>query len=821
MTSRANWRKTALYTALTAVGVTNMPSHSLAQGMVLEEVVVTARKREESLQDTPVAVTALDNEALREAGIRNLSDLNQVVPNIEVADANGNAGLANIYIRGVGQRNSGANVDSGVGIYIDGIYVGRPDGALLDVNDIQSIQVLRGPQGTLFGKNTTGGALVFTTNKPVEEFEAFVGARVGNYDRLDADFMLNVPLTDNLFTRLSGVTKQRDGYIDNAFDGEEYVDEDRSSLIWQTRWLPSDDLTLDLNLNWSETDQKARPQKCFPVDELVGWQSTLFDQLAVVPATGRTYDDFCEDAAAAGGGDPRTVLSDLGGEYKTENKGASLTLDWALSDNLSFKSITGWRYTEAGQDDELDHTATPYLHRTNHVHPISKPSETDQYTQEFQLTGSGFNDRLQYVTGLFWFKEDTGGRINVSYIGPYDPAIGNLIMINSTATEWAAENEAIAAFAQVEWAFNDNWRLTAGIRYTDEDREVERIRNYIDTDTLDLNGGSASHLGSGLYSVERPGFELNPNFGFEFGDRTTGEVSNDDVSGMASLQYLLEGNGWVDDGSVYLTYAEGFLSGGLSEGPSGSLDEFEPEEVENWELGFKLDMFDRRLRVNGAIFSTDYINRQLTTIKIDPNTQRPSGATINAKKSKIEGIELETIWLVTERLMINFNMTINDGDIEEFNDNQLTVADSGEVAANCERLNLSLIEVDSCLIDRSDENLPRLPEETYMLAAQYMLDTSLGTFMPRIQGSWKFDIEYCFEPSSCDVGYWLEDKQFDLSARVTWISANEKWIGAIYGTNLTDEDYFNGGTALTDASGLGGHAYSAPRMYGAELQYRF
>jgi len=633
--------------------------------------------------------------------------------------------------------------------------------------------------------------------------------------------MLNVPVTDTLFTRLSGVTKKRDGYIENLFDGEEYVDEDRSSLIWQTRWLASEDLALDLNLNWAETNQTARPQKCFPVDGLVGWQSTLFDTLALLPATGRTYDDFCEDAAAAGGGDPRKVLSDLGGEYNTENRGASFTLDWAISDTLRFKSITGWRYTEAAQDDELDHTATPYLHRTNNVHPFSAPAQTDQYSQEFQLTGSAFNERLQYVTGLYWFKEENEGRINVSFVGPYDPAIGGLFLVNATATEWAAENEALAVFSQVEWAFNDNWRLTAGLRYTDEDREVERTRYAIDGDTLDANGGGASPLGSGLYAVQRPGFAYNPNFDFEFSDRTTDEVSNDDVSGMASLQYLLGGNDWLDEGSLYLTYSEGFLSGGLSEAPSGDLEEFEPEEVENWEFGFKLDMFDRRLRVNGAVFSTDYTNRQLTTVAIDPTTQRPSGATINAKETSIEGIELETTWLVTDRLMINFNMTINDGDIEEFDDIQLTLATDPDVPAGCQRIDLTILQVDECLNDRSSENLPRLPEETYLLAAQYFWDTSVGTFMPRIQGSWKFDIEYCFEASSCDSGYWLEDKQFDLSARLTWISRDEKWIGAIYGTNLTDEDYFNGGTALTDASGLGGMAYTAPRMYGAELQYRF
>ena len=165
-------RATVLSALITAIGLAGETPLALAQDNVLEEVIVTARKREESLQETPVAVTALNADQLRDAGIRNLADLNQIAPNIEVSSANGTAPLANIYIRGVGQRNTGPNIDSGVGIYIDEVYIGRPDGALLDIYDIQSVQVLRGPQGTLFGKNTTGGALVFTTNRPSDEFEA-------------------------------------------------------------------------------------------------------------------------------------------------------------------------------------------------------------------------------------------------------------------------------------------------------------------------------------------------------------------------------------------------------------------------------------------------------------------------------------------------------------------------------------------------------------------------------------------------------------------------------------------------------------------------
>jgi iron complex outermembrane receptor protein len=804
---------------LTCTGLPFLSPPAGAQN-VLEEVVVTARKREESLQEAPVAVTALTSASLREAGVRNLADLNQIVPNIEVQSYNGNAGVGNIYIRGIGQRNTGPNIDSGVGIYIDDVYLGRPDGGLLDVTDIESVQVLRGPQGTLFGKNTTGGALVFTTVRPQEEFGGSIEVRAGNYDRLDIAGVLNVPLTDTLLTRLSVNSIQRDGYIDNHYDGDEYVDEDRISAIGQVRWLVSDDFTADLNFNYSDTDQTARPQKCVPVPGVIGWQAQLFNGISVTPATGRTYDDFCQDAADVG--DEYDVISDLGGGYEAETQGAGLTLNWDISDSLALKSVTAWRYTDAAQDDELDHTAIPWLHRTQTVHPDSTNRETDQYTQEFQLTGSAFDERMQYVAGAYWFKEQTDDNRAVNFLGPFDPGIAGFFMLNSTSTLLEAENEAWAVFSQVEWSFNDNWRTTVGVRYTDEDRELYRKRYNIDQETLGVNGGVIAPAFNGAWIVDRSVFEYNPGFGFVTRDVTEDSVGADDTSFMGSIQYVINEPDWIDTGSIYLTYSEGFLSGGLSEAPTDEFDIFEPEEVENWELGFKLDMLDRRLRVNGVFFYSDYKNRQLTTLVVNLQTNSPAGATINAAESTISGFELESTWLATPELELTFNMTFNDGDIDDFDDVQVLAADpTTPIGSGCDRVDLTFVVIDQCPKDRSNENLPRLPEETYFLAAQYTLQSGWGTFIPRVQASLKKDIDYCFDATSCETGLWLEDEQFDLSARVTWISSDGKWIGAIYGSNLTEEDHIIGGTALLESAGVGGIAVAPPRMYGAELKYSF
>lgn len=786
--------------------------------LVLEEVIVTARKRAESLQESPVAVSAFSAAKLAEAGASTLADLNQLVPNIEVQNGNGTGGVANIYIRGIGQRNTEPNLDSGVGIYIDGVYLSRADGALLDVNDLQSVQVLRGPQGTLFGKNTTGGALVFNTNRPSEVFEGSAGAKVGNYGTQDANLAVNIPINDQWMTRLSMVSKKSDGYIENEIDGDDYVDADRLSAIWQLRWLPSDELTLDLNANWSKTAQKARPQKCKVLNSGGGWQSQLFDALYITPDTGRTYVDFCRDGENAGGGDPRVVQSDIGGDYNAETKGLSFTADWELNDEMSLKSITAWRNTEAAQDDELDHTAVPFLHRTQNVHPSRGGRDTDQFSQEFQLTGEALNGSVQYVSGLYYFEEQTNASSTVTNIGPYDNAIFGF-GFRGDSNIASTDNKSAAAYTEIDWEFAESWRLTIGARYTWETREYKEIELLVDGSTLSTGSDPVTEVspGAGLWIVGSD-FSFNPNYGFTQGGTIEGDVSNTDFTPKASIQYIFDGEGFINSGSTYFTYSEGFRSGGLSEAATGDIEEFDPETVTNLELGLKLDMLENRLRVNVAAFHMAYQDQQFTTVVINPNTGNPSGATINVDESTIQGIEIETTFLPIDNLELTMNATFNDGKFDEFTDTQLTSGVRGTVPEGCVQSDLTAVVVDACEIDRSGENMVRLPEKTVFLAAQYQIITPIGAVIPRLQASWKYGVEYCFDASSCASDLWYADKQYNVDARLTWIP-DEQWRVAFYGTNLTNEDYIIGGTALADTSGVGGIVFNPPKMYGAELMF--
>ena len=806
-------------------------AHAEESGFELEEIVVTARKRQENLQQTPLAVSAFSGENLEQRGILNIAGLNKAVPGIEVQAGNGVAGVANIYIRGVGQRNTEPNLDSGVGVYLDGVYISRSDGALLDMNDVASVQVLRGPQGTLFGKNTTGGALLIETNRPVQEFEGKASVTVGNYDQLDASLVVNVPLVDEtLYTRLSLMSVARDGYIDNRTLGTEYNDADRLSGIWQLRWLPAENLTADLNLNYAETEQRPRGLQCQPssVNFGEGWLATLQNGFVQPSYGGKSLEDFCLDSASTGKDE---TLQDLGGGYWADNTGASLTLNWEIAGSLALRSISAWRNTQAGQNDDLDPLSIPFLHRSNDAHPFAAQRDTDQYSQEFDFTGEAMGDLLSYIAGLYYFKEETTDSTTVGITGPFyiqNPAIPpalDAVYYNGTATELLVDNEAWAAFLQGDWSLSENWELTTGLRYTKETRELTR-NSFLPVQST-LSTGPFVIPSSGIFLMQKGSF--NPLHDFYLSDVDSDDVDDDAWTPLVSLSYQMEDVGFIETGNAYLTWSKGFRSGGLSEAPSADLEEFDPEEVDSIELGFKFDAFERRLRVNAALFYLQYDDRQLTTIVVSPEG-RIAGATVNAKESSVTGFELESTVLPVDNLELTFNATWYDGEIGEWEDVQLGLNEStagggvfvpsgpGCVASATSVAGVGTVE--SCIIDRSDENLPRLPDRTFLVAAQYFLGTAVGTFVPRIEYSKKYEIESCFDRLSCVSGDFLSDHE-DLSARLSWLSVNERWSVSAYVNNITDEDFVIGGQPLYDSWGFGGYVYAPPRMYGAELTYRW
>lgn len=815
-------KRLALVVSTLSVSLMTPALPALAQDLVLEEVIVTARKRQESLQDSPVTVTALSGKALLEAGIAGMGDLNNIVPGIDVQSGNGASGKANVFIRGVGQRNTGLNIDSGVGIYLDGVYLARSDGGLLDINDSQSVQVLRGPQGTLFGKNTTGGALVYNTNRPTDKFEGSLLLRAGDFNRRDGQLTLNMPLSDSVYTRLSLSSIKRDGFFKNLSTGNDYSDEDRLSGIWQLRWAASDALTLDLNVNYSKQNQFARGQKCLPAPDYTGWQEgALNELLANSNFALKTLAEQCQASAALG------IDEGMGDEgrdskYFSEGKGVSFTADWALSDELSLKSISAWRQSVGSLDNDLDGLPAVAVFQSLHFHPEAVPQKTNQYTQEFQLNGSAFNGKLDYVTGLYWFKESTADHAQVSEVASAALAFPGIFVVRSDKTELRARNEAWAVYSQADWNFSDRWRATVGLRYTSEQREFSRTRSELDPDTLTTSPtASVISLGGAFLLTEPDTF--NPNWGFRNPVVTPAlNVKDSELTPMMSLQYRFDSGDFIDSGTAYFTASRGYRSGGISEAPDGTFEVFDPETVDNFELGIKIDTWDQRLRINAALFYSAYNDRQLTTIVINRRLQSPAPATFNAPESTIQGFELETTLLPYKGLELTFNASFNKGDINEFEDVQLVAATlaPGQSCADIQGISLGASCVQEFTIDRSDEDLVRLPEQTFYFAAQYRYQGDFGTFIPRLQYSVKKGVEHCFDRNSCLSGLWQADEK-DLSMRLTWISPNEGFSASAYANNLTDERYLIGGQPLVDTFGFGTAVYNPPRMIGAEFSYRW
>lgn len=822
---------TALCIAVASAYTTLVSIPTSAQ-MVLEEVIITARKREETLQETPLAVTALSGDQLRSEGLRNLSDLSRIVPNIDIAtDAQ-----AQIYIRGVGARNPSINYDSGVGVYIDGAYISRMQGGLMDNVDLASVQVVRGPQGTLFGKNTTGGAIIYTTNRPVDEWEGDFEVRAGNLGRQDVQATINVPLIEGtLNSRFSAWSVHRDGYVDNLWDGTKRNEEDRLGARGQLRWLPSDAVTVDLNFSYTETDQAGFGQNCVPIDQ--AGAGFLANQLAplLVGTTGQTYAEHCAANGALG---IDTVINDYFNPNTEEEFSQGIaTVEWDISDSTTLKSITTWRDIQSQGPTDVDAIGIPLLTAgASPNNPAVGGFQTDIFSQELQLNGSAFNDRLSFATGLYYFEEEGNVSLTAGQ-GPLSsdrfpgapvplPGTTNFLFYNFSLLENESKNDSIAAYAQFDWELAEQWTLSAGIRYTDESRDFRRTRRVpaasLGTpDAQPLGGVVGGEVQAWLLPGGIQSFDIGHDFVVSINpqDDQTVTVESDDWTPMLSLGYSFDSLGWVDSGSAYLTYSEGFLSGGVSENLDPLTDllaTFRPENVKNYEFGVKLLGLDSRLSLNAAVFHMDYSDRQLSSVRLNPTTGSPQASAINAEESSVSGVEIETVWLPLSNLELRANVSFNDGKIDTFDDIQILGGGTGTLLGlDCTAIAGGL---EACAVDRSDEDLPRLPKHTFTLGARMEFAVADGTLAPQISYNYRDSVEYCQDRGSCVSGAYQQDRE-DLSASLTW--SNDSWRVRLWANNLTDDRFIGGGQFITDTLGnIAGH-YNTPRTYGLDLGFKF
>ncbi|WP_289083641.1 TonB-dependent receptor [uncultured Spongiibacter sp.] len=831
---------------------------------MIEEVIVTARKRAESIQETPVAVTAITGDSLREQGILGAQELSKSVPSLQI----NNSTSPQIFIRGIGQRAPFARFDPSVSVYLDGIFIPRPDGQLLDTIDVDSVQVLRGPQGTLFGKNNTGGALVFTLTKPGEEFGGYIEGSLGNYNEQRLQAAVDLPINDELLTRISVNTRRRDGFLKDA-TGRENQSIDRLSAIFQTRWLASDDLTIDGFAFVGRTRENFPSYHC----RIINDDALFVDGLGILwpgdtdPNNPSAYRDNCAANARESQKDLHTNQGDSQRQHKDQDElMLGLTFDYQFNADHSMKSIIGYRdATKYNPQTTADEGGPAEFLRAD----LLDDSLQESLTFELQFNGVLF-DSVDYAAGIFWQDEYKSERFNtanplvgsepIDFLGLAAGQAGlDLDMLTdllsgitglipggtvplvaaalplATVQDFDIDGETFAAFTQATWHITDHLELTVGGRYTEETRdsylvtrsadlaEVTSIVSSADPRFVPLlpSMGAMAFLGrwsqdplsiaNNILRERFPGDIRAPLGDAKIDER---EDTFRQFTPMASAAYifpeeLLDGS-LINSAMVYATWSNGFKSGFQEPFGLDGLSVVEPEELENREVGIKIDALERSLRVNLAAYSMTFQNMHLITVNVDSNNTLVVGSQ-NAGESLIEGAELEVMWFPSMNTMVNFTYSNNNYRYEEFMDNDLkSLALRGEFVP----------------IDRSDEEFAVSPEETAALGIQYTLNTEFGRFVPRLDASYKSDIYL-----GLDRGAWEASKRKEaltyadayvlFDARLSWSNDADDLSVAAYVKNLTDERYDIGAVAAGDSIGTLTTVLGDPRTYGIELRKTF
>tara|TARA_R110001599_G_scaffold222763_2_gene421952 strand:- start:15826 stop:18030 length:2205 start_codon:yes stop_codon:yes gene_type:complete len=572
---------------------------SLGHAAALEEVVVTARKRTENLQRTPISITALSGEELARAGINQLTAIERQTPNLNfTVGTGGGSSTVNAFLRGVGEFDFILTTDPAVGLYLDGIYLARAFGANMELADVERIEVLRGPQGTLFGKNSIGGAISVITRKPTGESSAEFGLATGSRNLGEVSFYGQTALTDTLSGSISYLRRKADGWQERP--GDDAGDIDLSTARAILNWAPTDSFESTLSVDWHEQDQTGYP------NVMLTWQDgTLFGDLwnQLNPDNPCCTPNANIDVSGIEGPLPNDDV---------EGMGITWTNTWQVNDTLEFKSITGYRETEALFGRDGDNSALNYsgdIHDQDH----------DQFSQELQLVGT--NGALEWVGGLYYFTEDTRD-------------LTDLIIIQGLGTSVSFDNRqetsSYAAYAQVSYAVSEQLDVFAGIRYTEEEKDfTQQISNY-DFGVPHVFAIPGVPVSSCAFDEPTAYFDCSQDW------------SNTSPKIGASWQMN-------DDVMAYAHVSRGFRSGGYNGrafGSAADLQEYEPEILTGYEAGIKADLLGRSLRLNGAVFYNDYEDIQVLI------TRAGSVAVENASSASIEGVELEATWLPVEAFQL-------------------------------------------------------------------------------------------------------------------------------------------------------------------------
>ena len=763
----------------------------------LEEIVVTAQQRAESLQDVPVSVAAVTAKKISDSGIVDLQGLSELVPNFSINET----GISTtVTIRGISSGiNSG--FEQSVGMYNDGIFYGRDQLARVPMIDMERVEVLRGPQGILFGKNSIAGAVSQISAKPTDEFEGSVTALYEpDHGETDLRMVLSGPLTDNLSGRLAVMTRELDGYVKNTELGVDEQNEDEQVVRATLRWDVNDSVTATLKSSQSTFD-------------VLGRDMEVYQSFGHLEALNSVYNS---PTAPWSVDTELNYIADNNGHFSNnEVNNSTLTVDWDL-EGLTLTSVTGYVDYEFTESCDCDFTGAP-------VFDAGRQEEYQQLSQEFRLT-SDLGSNFDYIAGLFFQDTDLTyadqiqlpdptvvntalGLLGAGALQPFAPG-------SSTDRTFNQEGEVIALFAQGTWSVSEALRLTVGGRYTEEKKDANRQQRHKANATF---GGQympavTADPVSGAYNV------LYGIFAIEAYDQINGKLDDSSFSPVVTMEW--DAN---PDTMVYATWTKGYKSGGFDARSNGHPDasvnnglksgaaitgswEFANEEATSVELGSKMSLADGAAELSVAWYMTDYTDLQVSQF------DGTLGFNVtNAGEAKVQGIEADGRWALTDNITLTGSVAYLDFNYEKFPNSQCYFQQEDTDGDK--------------LCDAGGERKEFTPELQANLGAAWASEMSNGLEL-NASLDVSFMDEYLYaanlDPRSKQDAYSM------VNARIALAGSEGAWELALLGRNLTDETVINfggntplGGT-LTGGAGNSYYAFvNRPRNIALQVNYSF
>ncbi len=725
----------------------------------LERIEVTARKTVESIQEVPIALTSVGAIEIAEKGISTVVELQQMSPNTTLQKSRGTNSTLTAFIRGVGQEDPLWGYEPGVGIYVDDIYMARPQGAVLDILNVERIEVLRGPQGSLYGKNTIGGAVKYVTKKMTGDTELSVRGTVGTYSQKDLKIAGQLPLIeDTLYLGVSYANLNRDGFgkfITSALPGQdnENYNKDLEAYRITLEYAPTDDLFIRLNYDNTVDDSNSK-----------GGYRLLPSLLTDAPVPDSKYDSY----------------TSLPTRNKVENEGINLTVEWDINNEFAFKSITSKREGYSPTNIDFDNTSLP-------IFDVPAIYDDEQFTQEFQL--NYVTDNLNMVTGLYYYTADSCGQFD-AILGVLGQALGAPGLTREV--RGCSNGDSIAAYAQGSYNVTEKLSVTAGARYTKDEKEATVYNGLI-------------------FSNVYPETDWIPGY-----------VRDENVINASVPKVLDDKEDWsrftprlgveyqaTPDVMVYASYAQGFKSGTFNPRASTPEPAANPEIVDSMEMGFKSDLGDY-VRLNMTVFTLDHKDRQYISVIPDPDDATVLNQRLgNIGQSSAKGLELDLTVAATDNLEMFANLGYINAKFDEVR---------------------SFVDAEN-FIDISDRfSITNTPKVNANVGFTYNMTSSYGDFI--INGNYYYRTKY----DLVELDNLLTQDEYGLlNLGVNWYSNDGQWTVGLHGKNLTNEEYLVGNYAFIARDpnnpgefipGLGGDNtligyYGDPRTVSLTVGYRF